>query len=165
MNDSGLLHIYQQHEQNLLKFLTKRVRCASVAADLAHDLYLKLRRLDAVASIRNAQAYLFQMAANLATDHLKIERRRAAIREEIAHFLWRPDGVRTPEQMLFARHEVEKLRKAINDLPSLSRKIFYLNRFEGMRQRQIATALGISTTTVETHIRKVLAHLQKTRES
>jgi len=46
-----------------------------------------------------------------------------------------------------------------------SRNVFYLSRFEGKTQREIARQLGISRTTVEKHMRKILDRLAAARDA
>lgn len=163
MQTSALLETYREYERDLLRFLTRRLKCVFTAKDLAHDVYLKLHEMPANAPVENSRAYLFRMAANLATDHLRTESRRVELLAEAHELLWGGAETRTPEREAIARTELERLRKAISELPDLTRKIFHLNRFAGKTQREIAAELGVSQTTVEKHIRKVLDHLAATR--
>lgn len=163
MADSALLQAYRENERDLIRFLARRLRCVFTARDLAQDVYLKLHVLGDAGEVRDGKAYLFRMAANLATDHLRTERRRAELLSEAQEILWAPSETRTPERELSGRQDVARLRRAAESLPTLSREIFRLNRFEGKTQREIADRLGVSLTTVEKHIRKVLDRLAKAR--
>jgi RNA polymerase sigma factor (sigma-70 family) len=156
----ALLQAYREHEQALLKFLLKRVKCPVKAADLAHDLCLKLLRGEGLGPISNVRAYLFQSAANLATDYLRLESRRADLLKEVQRFLWTQEGVPTPERIIMARHQVQAVREVIQGLPPLTRQIFYLSRFEEQSYQEIAAALKISTTEVETQLRRVLRQVR-----
>ena len=44
MQESALLKAYLEHEKDLLRFLVRRLGSASLAADIAQDLFLKLHR-------------------------------------------------------------------------------------------------------------------------
>ena len=48
----------------------------------------------------------------------------------------------------------------MSDLPSRCREVFEMSRFKKMKNREIADALQISTTAVEKHIAKALAHFK-----
>jgi RNA polymerase sigma factor (sigma-70 family) len=163
MNESALLRTYREAERDLLRFLIRRLKCVFTAKDLAHDVYLKLHEVPETAQVRNGRAYLFRMAANLATDHLRTESRRGQLLSEAHELLWSEAETRTPERDAIARDELEQMRKAISALPDMTRKIFHLNRFGGKTQKEIAAELGVSQTTVEKHIRKVLDHLAAAR--
>jgi hypothetical protein len=63
-----------------------------------------------------------------------------------------------------AARVLERVRAAAQDLPEPTRTIFRLNRFEGLSQQSIARQLGVSTTTVENHIRRALDALAAARD-
>lgn len=155
----GLLRSYHRHETELIGFLTNRLRCAATAADLAHDLYVRVLHGQHPERVRNPRAYLFRMAANLASDHQRDEARRREIETECQRLLWPGSDLRTPERKAVARNDLTALQSAVAELPARTRYIFYQNRFRGVRQADIAAELGVSTTTVEKHMRRVMSAL------
>ncbi len=163
MDQASLLQVYHRHEKELLRYLTRRLQCVAAAADVAHDLYVKLLEGAAAPPVTNPKGYLFRMAANLATDYQREARRRGEIENEIAALLWREPEGRTPERHALAEAEVACLRRAVAGLPERSRRIFFLNRFHGKSQREIARELSVSQTTVENHMRRVMATLAAAR--
>jgi RNA polymerase sigma-70 factor (ECF subfamily) len=64
------------------------------------------------------------------------------------------------------RPDVESLErlveKAINELPEQCRKAFELSRYNELKYKEIADAMGISVKTVETHISHALKILRIT---
>jgi RNA polymerase sigma factor (sigma-70 family) len=164
MQDTALSDSYREHERDLIRFLMRRLRCAFTARDLAQDIWLKLDGVDDAQAVRNPRAYLFRMAANLATDHLRIETRRAELRDEAHDLLYGDAEWRTPERDLIAREQIDRVQQAIAVLPPLTREIFRLNRFAHRTQREIAAQLGLSTTAIENHIAKALAALARARD-
>jgi RNA polymerase sigma factor (sigma-70 family) len=149
MRESMLLQAYREHEWELLRFLARRLGSAHLASDIAHDLYLK--------------AYLFGMAANLATDHLRVEGRRGQILAEQAGSVWRQTDELTPERHVMARAELRHLEKVIAGLPERSRQVFHLSRYEGKSQAEIAAILGLGATTVYKDLKLVMDTLLKAR--
>ena len=73
---------YVAHRGQLVRFLTRRLRSAATAEDLAQDLYLRLSAF--AAGVRDPKAFLFRAAANLASNHARDEARRAALRAKAA---------------------------------------------------------------------------------
>ncbi|MEN8123054.1 MAG: RNA polymerase sigma-70 factor [Bacteroidota bacterium] len=61
--------------------------------------------------------------------------------------------------------EVKEINKAIDQtldsLPERCKEIFYMNRFEGLKYREIAEKMSISQKTVEANISRALKHLRK----
>lgn len=164
MWNSTLHQTYHAHERELIRFLARRLRCMATARDMAQEIYLKLRDVQDEGAIRNSKAYLFRMAANLATDHQRGEARRAELLKEAQELLWGDTASATPEAEYLARDELRRVEQTIASLPPQSRQIFMLNRFEARSQREIAILLGVSHTTVEKHIRKALDHLAAARD-
>lgn len=154
-----LLRIFQEHERDLVAFMTARLRCRFTAHDLVQELFLKVSALESGLEVTNARAYLFRMAANLATDHQRREQRQAGLLAEVeAHLRGGADG-HSPERRVMAREELRDLTAVVEQMTPATRRIFKLNRFDGKTQREIAQELGISQTAVEKHIRKALAKL------
>jgi len=164
MSDSRLIETFRENERDLVHFLVARLRSVFAAHDLVQELYLKIASLEETSPIRNDRAYLFRMASNLAIDYLRRESRQAEWLAEAQEILGGEVDAASPEETLMARDELLRLERAMAELPPLSRKIFYLSRFEEKSQREIAQIVGISPTGVFNHIRSVMDHLAKVRE-
>jgi len=163
MRESMLLRAYREHEWELLRFLARRLGSAHLASDIAHDLYVKLLGAADHPDIRDRKAYLFGMAANLATDHLRVEGRRGEILAEASGSVWRQTDELTPERHALARAELGYLERVIAGLPERSRQVFHLNRYEGKSQAEIAAILGLGATTVYKDLKLVMDTLLKAR--
>jgi RNA polymerase sigma factor (sigma-70 family) len=145
--------------------LQGRVRCRARSADILQDAWVKLAELGSDAAVENPQAYVRRTVRNAATDHLRKERRRAAIDQEVHDLLWDGADEMSPERIAMGREAVAALEEALAEMPEQSRRVFLMNRFEGRTHRQIARDLGVSETTVYYHIRRVLERLSELRES
>ncbi|MFE0759247.1 sigma-70 family RNA polymerase sigma factor [Inquilinus sp. NPDC058860] len=145
--------------------LQGRLRCRARAADILQDAWLSLAELGSDATVENPQAYVRRTVRNAATDHLRKERRRAAIDQEVHGLLWDGADEMSPERIAIGREALTALEKALAEMPEQSRRVFLMNRFEGRTHRQIARELGVSETTVYYHIRRVLEHLSELRDS
>lgn len=159
------MRAFRQNERDLIRFLVARLRSVFAAQDVAQEIYLKAAGADGQEPVLNGRAYLFRMAANLATDHQRRETRQAELLTEARAFLG--DGIdpTTPEQVLIARAELVRLERAFAELPPLTRRIFHLSRFEEKSQREIAEIVGLSPTAVFKHLRRAIDHLARVRDS
>ena len=64
---SGLLASFQEHYDDLLQFLTRRMSDRQRAADVAQETYLKLVKIDQQAvTVLHARSFIFRVAGNLA---------------------------------------------------------------------------------------------------
>lgn len=158
-----LLQAYSEHERELIRFLARRLGSAALAADIAHDLYLKLCNIKDHQDIRDRKAYLFKLAANLATDHVRAERRHQEILAEADGVVWRQSEELTPERHMTARMELRLMEEVIAALPERCRQVFHLSRYEGLSQAEVAAELGISISTVYTDMKTVMDALLRAR--
>lgn len=165
MTESLLLKAYREHEWELLRYLARRLGSMHLASDIAHDLYLKLLGGADHPDIRDRKAYLFGMAANLATDHLRVERRRGEILDEAGDTAWSRSDALTPERHVLARDELRHLEEAVRALPERARQVFHLSRYEGKSQAEIAAILGMGATTVYKDLKLVMDTLLRARRA
>ena len=165
MADSALLKAFREHEWELLRFLGQRLGSRAMASDAVQDLYVKLATLDPAPQVRDCRAYLFGMAANLARDRMRVDRRRGEILAEIDGIVWRRRDELTPERHVLARAELQHIQDVIAALPERCREVFRLYRFEGLSQAQIAARLGLGLTTVYKDLKRAMRELTAAREA
>jgi RNA polymerase sigma factor (sigma-70 family) len=142
------------------RFLRSRVSCPQIAADLASEIYLRLYRVKPVLTGRNdARAYLFRMAANIAIDHNRLERRRSDILNESEDLF---QGVEPgPEPAALARSEMAIVESALAELPEKCREILILSRLHGLTHGEIAKRMNVSKSLVEKYIARALVHCRQ----
>lgn len=158
--EPNALSFFLLYQKDLLQFLTYKVRCAETAADLTQETYLRIAQHQKLDGIENIRAYLFRIANNLAIDHLRSRTRQPQHETElILEDLVCPQP--KPETVCADSQQLAFLEQAIYELPEKCRTVFLMCRVEGKSYREISLELGISTRTVESHIRNALAQLQK----
>lgn len=154
--------LFARYRSPLYAYFLRRTRNKADAEDLIHDVFVRLTRLDPSTELRNAEAFIFQTAANLLRDRA----RRAQSHGEVADVgqaeLEIKPGEPGPERVLLAKAELKLVMAALDTLGEKTRNIFVLRRLEQMKCEEIAAFYGISVSAVERHITKALAHLTKT---
>jgi RNA polymerase sigma-70 factor (ECF subfamily) len=158
-----LLGSFAGHRPALEAALRRQLRNSAVAADVMQESWLKLSG-STDATIENADAYVRSVVRNTATDHVRKERRRAAINAEVHDLLWSADDECSPERILMGRQALAAVAAALEQMPERSRTIFAMSRFEGKTHREIAERFGITEQAVFYHIRRVLEHLAVIRD-
>ncbi len=165
---SSVDRLFMEHRSTLRYFLINRLRNATEAEDLLQDIYLKLRKMKEGTELRNPRAFLFTLAANLATTHFHRKQRMqelAQFEEEfgtgqdkvIDFFIVQP----SQESHAFSRQWYRGFMDAIALLPTKRRRIFIMHRVEHKSYRDIALELGISIKMVEKQMTKALSHCRK----
>lgn len=156
---SGLLASFQEHYDDLLQFLARRMRDRQRAADVAQETYLKLVKIDAQAvQVLHARSFIFRVAGNLAIDAQRREQRLAASHDDSAGAGEVACPAPAPEAALLARERLRILDEALLQLSANARQALLLNRIEGLTQAQIAQRLGVSESMVAKYIGQALRH-------
>ena len=75
---SPLFQVFRTCATELRSFLTRRLGCPDLAADLVQDTYIRLATRPDADVHDNPRALVFRIAANLATDHSRKQRLRDA---------------------------------------------------------------------------------------
>ena len=142
----------------LVIFSCKYVKDKDVAEDLVQDLFFHLwlnhKKLDIKQSLKS---YFYSAVKNRSLDYLKRKRVGEKIENEMKYL--RSDLLDEPT--LFVQSELEEyIRKALDKLPQKCKKVFLMNRFEGIKPAEIAKMENISVRTVEGHIGKAIKILR-----
>lgn len=153
---SDLFGAFRDNQSVLVRFLARRVRCRATAQDLAQEVFLRIHAIRWRA-IYNPRAFLFRIAANLASTHRTQARRRSEVIDELNELLSSDVDEATPERHILAADELARVAVVLQSLPERTRQILVWHRYDGIQQNEIARSLGISTTAVEKHLRKALA--------
>ena len=144
----------------LMAFFLRRLANHAEAEDLTQEVFTRLMAMGA-GNLHQADAYVFQMAANLLRDR----GRREKVREAYRFGVLAGEGVGVepidPERVLAGRQSLGQIAAALREAPERTRAIFLLYRVEQMKKRDIAETYGISTSAVDKHLMKAMAHLWK----
>ncbi|QDP20600.1 RNA polymerase sigma factor [Sphingomonas xanthus] len=166
MQHNGLQQIFEEHRQPLLRYL--RAHGAGEAAeDLLQELWLKV-----VASlpgpVANPRSYLFRAATNLMIDWRRSSAQAHRRDVEWAGLTDRLPGSAAndpgPERMVEGRRQLDLVEARLATLPARAVSIFRQHRIEGITQRKIAAAMGLSASTVEADLRIVYRLLAELKE-
>ncbi|RZJ43722.1 MAG: sigma-70 family RNA polymerase sigma factor [Brevundimonas sp.] len=155
----ALAEVWLDARPALVRFLTARTGSSATAEDLAQDVWLRVQALteEAAAEVRHPEAFLYRMAANLALDGSKAQRRAGArdLEWRRAHVAGDADDAQdapSAEDAVWARQKLEKVRAAIGQMPPKAAEAFRLHKLEGLSQSEVADRMGVSRSAVEKYI-------------
>lgn len=160
MPNSGLLHVFAESREALLRFLLLRGACFADAEDILQEVYLKLLA-DKLGPVAEPRAYLYKMTSNHFLGFRRTAGRRARREEDWMGAHGGSDGELDErpsiETQLIAREQLAILQRVLDQLPERTRMIFRRFRVGGEPQRDIASDLEISVSAVEKHLAKAYA--------
>lgn len=149
------------HERDLRLWLQRRLVSAADVEDIVQECYCRLAQLPDFSQITMPRAYLFTMARNLAQRQLK---RARVVRIEAmtdgGDSKWESD-LPSPERIAAAREELGRVQAALATLSERARRIFVMRKVEGLSQREIAHAMGVSEAVVENEASRSLRTVLK----
>lgn len=159
--NSDLTRLYREHAGAVRAYLVRRLGCPEAGREATQDLFLKLLLRPREAVIDNPRGFLIQAARNLAIDLQRAERSRPAPEslEEYGDILL--DPVSDPGRIVAARQRLQAVAEGLDALPPKCRQVFFLFRFEGLKQREIAGQLAISAKMVEAHLARAMLQLRR----
>lgn len=154
-----LAQLNERYASILHRYFARRGARPDIAEDLVQDIFVRLAGRSATTRIENVEAYLMQTASSVWKDH----GRRMRSRAEGAHVEFEDPrhGAEelSPDRVYEGKEAVSEVLEALNALSSRARQVFFLRRFEGMSQKEVARRLGISVSLVEKEMMKAIAHI------
>ncbi|MGQ4273730.1 RNA polymerase sigma factor [Terrihabitans sp. B22-R8] len=158
-----LLDTFVQMRPRLEALARSRTGCGTTAEDLIQDAWVKLETASIQVMIDNPGGYITQVANRTVIDHIRKERRRGEINQELADLLSEGAGEVSAERTLIARENLKAVEAVLETLPEQTRKMFLMNRLEGVSHRALAERFGMTDKAVYYHIRRVLERLAEIR--
>jgi len=149
--------LYNDHHGWLLGWMRRRLGCTETAADLAHDVFLRLILKPAprgFASAGEVRAYLRTMANGMC---INLWHRREIEQAWLETLAARPEPVVTSAEhqamVLEALHEVGTM---LLQLPPKVARAFLLTEACQMQQKDVAEELGVTTRMVRKYLAQAM---------
>lgn len=166
--DAAFTEIVRRHRTSLYRLVLANVGDSEETLDLVQETFVSAyRALSRYDTGRSLRAWLSAIALNKCRDW----GRRRAVRR-LFSFAWPLEDVvdqvleERPGQDVEAegREELDRLRRAISQLPASLREPLVLHTIDGLSQAETASILGISEKAVETRLRRARMKLAPERE-
>ncbi len=147
---------FRDYYAPLCNYANKCINDWDAAQDIVQTAFLKLwNKWDALQSASSQKSYMFAAVKNILLDQFKKEERKAK-KEEVYNEL-----IRDSESSLDSYIIKSEIMKSLDKVKPKVRKIFILNKMEGLTYPEIAQYLKISQRSVEDNMSKALKSLRK----
>jgi RNA polymerase sigma-70 factor (ECF subfamily) len=169
MNDLEFPRIYDTFQPKILRYLTRLIGEAE-AEDITQDVFIKVNAaLPEFRGESQLSTWIYRIATNAALDRLRSQAYRRIVQScsanaesEIAD----RNGLtaeKTPllELQIFRNEMNDCIQGYIQNLPENYRVVLLLSEFEGLKDREIATTLGISLGTAKIRLHRAKEKLKE----
>ena len=142
---------------------TALLRDRQAAEELAQDALVRAyERLELFDVRQPMKPWLYKIAYRLAQEQRRAQTRETA-RQHVAATMHDQDQDRVergPAERLFADERSAMLWQAVSELPMAQRTAVVLYYRENLKVQEVASALGVSTGTVKTHLFRARSQIQ-----
>lgn len=155
--------LYDAYFPRMHAYVRYRVPGTQDAEDLIADVFFRaLRELPQFKWRHDGSfaAWLFRIAHNLVADHY---RRRASLHLPLVTFDSIPEPVNPappPDEVAMQQEAFQQIRALVTTLSPRRQEIITLRFFGGLRNREIASILGLDERTIAAHVSRGLRDLQ-----
>ena len=154
--------LYRAHRERVLRLSRLLLADAEEAADVVHDVFLRVELASRVAPPDDWAAWITRVTVNTCRD-----RRRSGWWR-----WWRREGVEldadktpgpaaTPEHEVVRREEHARVWAALRRLSARQREVFVLRHIEGFATDDVAAILGIASGSVKRHLFRAVHALRR----
>jgi RNA polymerase sigma-70 factor (sigma-E family) len=148
--------LFAEHGDRLVGLAYLLLRDRGDAEDVVQEAFLRLQRhAPSMETPSREAAYLRSIVLNLARSRLR--RRRLAVWKRPPPVV----GGAGPDEVVELRDEQRRVVAALRRLPARQRECLVLRHYDGLPDGEIAETLGLSVTSVRTHLRRGKASLER----
>ncbi|MBD9359791.1 RNA polymerase sigma factor [Methylomonas fluvii] len=158
---ADIADLMHKHRHELLRFLSQRISCTDTAQDIFQETFIRYAGYGGKDSVENPRAFIFRIAANLATDYLRSRSRHAGPDLEAAANDEAEVDVQSSlsaERTVMSQQQLEQLITALDDLSPKCREVFILLKLKHYSYAEVEQRLGISQTMIFKYLTQAMRH-------
>lgn len=152
--------IFNTYKGRAYAFVLKFVKTEDFAADIIHDVFLKIwegrKRIDCS---KNFESYFFTICKNTVFNFLKKVAHKESVKNSILNYI--TTYQQSFESELYYKEYELMAKRAIDMLPPRRREVFRLCKLDGKSYAETASDLGISRNAVKEHIVKASSFIRE----
>lgn len=145
--------LFDQHHEALHRYLARLTGDPELAADAAQEAFVRLLEQEPLPE--RPRPWLFRVATNVVRDNARAAQRHRVLEMDGKARSVHGDGPRSPERVVDRETAKRMMRTALEALSPKERQAL-LMREEGFKHREIAEAVGTTTGSVGTLLRRAL---------
>lgn len=158
-NNDAYRYLFNLYYRDLCNYMTAVSGNPRMAEDIAQQAFIKLWDNKDKLEVQESKLkkYLFKIAYNQFIDSKRKRKKEFELLENLKQQAYL-ELVET-DAVLF-EERLKKVEEEIENLPEQCKKVFIMNKKEGLKYKEISEKLHISIKTVEVHMTKALKRLR-----
>ncbi|MCQ8119896.1 RNA polymerase sigma factor [Methylomonas rosea] len=163
LSAADIADLMHKHRQELLGFLSQRTRCTDAAQDIFQETFIRYAGYDGKQRVENHRAFIFRIAANLATDYLRSRNRHGGTdleADEGDDEQTEPATV-SAERSAMSQQQFEHFIAALDELSPKCREVFVLLKLKHCSYAEVEQRLGISQTMIFKYLTQAMRHCRQ----
>lgn len=153
-----------QYFRKVKSSLVRRGTRPHDAEDLIQEAFIKMQQYcERGGRVRQPEGFLLRTAARLAVNARRDAHPDLYSQVDVTELSFVIDTRPGPDEVMAAEECLRAMRVALDAVNERARDIFFMHRFDGLTQPEIAATFGISVSAVEKHIATALAALTRAR--
>jgi len=153
-------NVFRKYYAPLCIYASKYIKDLDVAEEVVQELFYKLwEKRDKLNINVSLKSYLYRSVYNGCLQYLN--HRTIEIKYEDYYRKHNKEYNNDASESVRMQELNDIINNTINSLPERCRKIFLLNRYEGLKYREIAEKLSLSVKTIEANMGKALKLLRR----
>jgi len=153
--------LVERYGPRLYNFICRMVSDFSLAQDILQETLLRVYKKRGMGDrIRDFRSFVYAMAANLARDELRKQRRRVTPEDPQAIDCVGDESAR-PDLKVEKQELRRRIELAIHALPREQREVIVLRDMEGLSYEEVRRILGLRMGTVKSRLNRARLKLQE----
>jgi len=145
-DEKAFAELFREYGPRLHSYLSGMTKSESGAEELVQNTFIRIWLYrDQLPGLENPKAWIYKVASNEALNYLK----RKALETKIIHQLQTNETTLTGNDAVLYNEMKTAIREAVDSLSERRQQVYRMSREQGMKQQEIADALGLSLVTVK----------------
>jgi RNA polymerase sigma-70 factor (family 1) len=147
--------IFYHYTQRIYTYILYKVKSPETAEEIVQELFIKVwQSREQFVNVQRYESFLFSMASNKVVDFFRQMAHQEKVKKDVWRMMQEISNVTIEE--LDLRHSQALIHEAVSQLSPQRRKIFQMNKEQGMSRQEIADQLGLSVNTVNNHLNEAV---------
>jgi RNA polymerase sigma-70 factor (ECF subfamily) len=169
-DENAFSQLYDRYRHPVYSTVYRIIQDAEEAHDATQETFVKLYRSLRSWNPQKARfsTWLYRLAANHAIDCWRVRRRRAEspMPEDEGERSLREnplgEAIRSPYHEVERKEKVNEIRRCVDSLPDLQKKVFILRYFQELKLEEIAEMESCSLGTIKTSLFRATQAIRRT---